>query len=112
MGPRLFCFPLGPGLVRPRAEFEAEGVQAFAYVDELSLGLMQIAANTVSAVPFVRPELDEIGKATNPTKTVALPPKGHVPTVEYVALLAIVNARILLLGWDDGGGCPGRHWRG
>ncbi|CAN0546862.1 unnamed protein product, partial [Laminaria digitata] len=39
MGPAMFCLVLRPGLKRFRQEFEGEGVEAFAYMDDVSLGL-------------------------------------------------------------------------
>ena len=37
MGPAMFCLALLPGLKRFRQEFEREGVEAFAYMDDVSL---------------------------------------------------------------------------
>ncbi|CAN0597194.1 unnamed protein product, partial [Laminaria digitata] len=76
MGPAMFCLALRPGLKRFRQEFEEEGVEAFAYMDDVSLGLTGITANTVRAFAFLRRELDDIGIVVNAAKTVALPPKG------------------------------------
>ncbi|CAN0592776.1 unnamed protein product, partial [Laminaria digitata] len=76
MGPAMFCLALRPGLKRFRQEFEGEGVEAFAYMDDVSLGLMGITANTVRAFTFLRRELDDIGIVVSPAKTVALPLKG------------------------------------
>ena len=42
MGPALFCMPLLPVLKRTRAEFEPKGVEAFAYLDDISIGMMEI----------------------------------------------------------------------
>ncbi|CAM9612988.1 unnamed protein product, partial [Laminaria digitata] len=94
MGPALFCLALRPGLKRFRQEFEGEGVEAFAYMNDVSLGLMGITANTVRAFAFVRRELDGIGIVVSPAKTVAPPPKGHVPTAEKISLLESVDVRI------------------
>ncbi|CAN0376531.1 unnamed protein product [Laminaria digitata] len=49
MDPAMFCLALRPRLKRFRQEFEGEGVEAFAYMDDVSLGLMGITANTVRA---------------------------------------------------------------
>ena len=49
-------------------------------------------------VPFLQYELCKIGTTTNPSKTVALPPKGHVPTPEEIALLGGIGVR-LAEGW-------------
>ncbi|CAM9292589.1 unnamed protein product, partial [Laminaria digitata] len=37
MGPALFCMPLLPVLKRIREEFEQKGVEAFAYLDDISI---------------------------------------------------------------------------
>ncbi|CAM9775707.1 unnamed protein product, partial [Laminaria digitata] len=39
MRPEMFCLALRQGLKRFRQEFEREGVEAFAYMDDVSLGL-------------------------------------------------------------------------
>ncbi|CAN0517664.1 unnamed protein product, partial [Laminaria digitata] len=72
MGPAMFCLALRPGLKRFRQEFEGEGVKAVAYMDDVSLGLTGITANTVRAFAFLRRELDDIGIVVNAAKTVAL----------------------------------------
>ena len=62
MGPAMFCLALRPRLKRFRQEFEREGVEAFAYMDDISLGLTRITANTVRGLgfDFRRRELDDI----------------------------------------------------
>ena len=40
MGPALFCMPLLPVLKRTRAESEPRGVETFAYLDDISIGMM------------------------------------------------------------------------
>ena len=45
-------------------------------------------------MPFLQRELASIGTAMNPSKTVALPRKGHVPTLEEIALLGSDDVRI------------------
>ena len=79
MLPAFFCMPLLPVLKRTRAEFKTRGVETFAYLDDISIGMVQITPDTVGVVPFLMRELSSIGIAINPSKTVALPPKGHVP---------------------------------
>ena len=101
MGPAMFCLALRPGLKRFREEFEGEGVEAFAYMDDISLGLMGVTANTIRAITFLRRELDDIGIVVNPTKTVVLPPKGHAPTVEEISLLESVDIHIAEEGGDE-----------
>ena len=39
MGPALFCMPLLPVLKQTREEFEPKGVEAFAYLDDVSIGM-------------------------------------------------------------------------
>ena len=99
MGPALFCMPLLPVLKRTRAEFEPRGVEAFAYLDDSSIGMMEITPDTVEVVPFFQRELSNIGIAINPSKTVALPSKGHVPTPEQITLLEGIGVSI-----DERGG--------
>ena len=94
MGAALFCMPLLPVLKRIREEFEPRGVEAFAYLDDISIGMSEITPDTVRVVPFLQHELCKIGITMNPSKTVALPPKGHVPTPEEIALLGGIGVRI------------------
>ena len=94
MEPAMFCLALRLELKRFREEFEREGVEAFAYMDDVSLGLMRITADTVRAFAFLRRELEDIGIVVNPTKTIALPPKRCAPTVEEISLLESVGVRI------------------
>ena len=94
MGPAVFCLALRPGLKRFRKEFEVEGVEAFAYMDGISLGLTRITADTVRAFAFLWQELEDIGIVVNAAKTVALPPKGHAPTAEEISLLESVDVSI------------------
>ena len=61
--------------------------------------MSDIIPDTVRVVPFLQHELCEIGITMNPSKTVALPPKGHVPTPEEIALLGGIGVRIA-----EGGG--------
>ena len=99
MGPAMFCLALRPGLKRFRQEFEKERMETFAYMDDVSLGLTGITANTIRAFAFLRRELDDIGIVVNAAKTVAPPPKGHAPTMEGISLLESVEVRIA----DEGG---------
>ena len=39
IGPALFCMPLLPVLKQTREEFEPKGVEAFAYLDDVSIGM-------------------------------------------------------------------------
>ena len=94
VGPAMFCLALRPGLKRFREELEIEGVEAFAYMDDVSLGLTRITAETVRAFAFLQRELKEIGIVVNPAKTVVLPPKGYAPTADEISLLESVDVRI------------------
>ena len=72
MEPALFCMPLLPVLKRTRAEFEPRGVEAFAYVDEIRIGIMEVPADTVEVLPFPqREQLPNIGN--QPTRAKRLP---------------------------------------
>ena len=93
MGPALFRMPLLPVLKRTRAEFEPRGVEAFTCVDD-NIGMTEITPGTVEIVPFLQRELSNIGVAINPSKTVALPGKKHVPKLEQIAPLEGVGIRI------------------
>ena len=63
-----------------------------------SLGHMRITADTVRAFAFLRRVLEDIGIVINPTKTIALPPKGYAPTAEGMSLLESVGVRIASKG--------------
>ena len=91
MGPATFCLAVRPGLKRFREEFEGEGVEAFAYMDDVSLGLMEFTANTVRASAFLGRELDEAMLLRRP--------KAHVPMVEEISLPESIVVRIT----DEGG---------
>ena len=86
--------PLLPVLKRTREEFEPRGVEAFAYLDDISIGMMEITPDTVEVVPFLQRELSNIGVAINPSKTIALPPTGHIPTPEQITLLEGIGVSI------------------
>ena len=94
MGPGMFCLAFRPGLKRFREEFKKEGVEAFAYMDDVSPGLMRIAADTIRAFAFLRWELEDIGIVVNRAKTIALPSKGYASTAEEILLLESFDVRI------------------
>ena len=94
MGSALVCIPLLPVLKWIRGEFEQRGVEAFAYLDDISIGMTEITPDTVEVVPFLQRKLANIGIAINPRKTVALPPKGRVPTPEEISFLQGIDVRI------------------
>ena len=93
MGPAMFCLALQPGLKRFREEIEGE-VETSAYMNDVSVGLLRITANTIRAFAFLRRELEDIGIVVNTSKTVALSPKGHAPTAEDISLLESVDVRV------------------
>ena len=94
MGPTMVCTTLRPGLKRCRDEFEGEGVEAFAVMKYVSLGLVEVTANTVRAFAFLRRELEDIDIVINTTKTVALPPNKHTSTAE-ISLRENADVRIV-----------------
>ena len=73
MGPALFCMSLLPVPRRARAEFEPRGVEAFACLDDISIGMVEITPDNREVVPFLQRELSNVVIAINPSKTVALP---------------------------------------
>lgn len=86
----LLCLSLRKGLKHSHAEFGGgEGVEAFAYPQNISLGIMG-----VTAIPFLRRGLDGIGIVANPAKAVALPVEGSVQTAEDNLLLASFDIQI------------------
>ena len=99
MGSGMFCLALRLGMKRFREEFEGEGAEAFVYMDDVYLGLMEVTANTVKAFDLFRRELDDIGIVVNPAKTMALPPKEDAPMAEEISLFESVDVRIA----DEGG---------
>ena len=64
------------------------------YMDDITLGLVGVTANTVRTMPFLRGDLDGIGIVVTPATTVALSPKWRIPTVEKISLRASIDARI------------------
>ena len=60
----------------------------------LAFGMTEVSVDTVGVVRFLQRELANIEIAINPPKAVALPPKGHVPTLDEIALLEGIDVRI------------------
>ena len=56
--------------------------------------MVEVTSDTVDVVPFLQRELASIGITMNPSKTVALSPKGHEPSPEEIVLLESVDVRI------------------
>lgn len=48
-------------------------------MEDISLGLVGIAANTVRCIAILRRELDDIGSVANRAKTVVISPKEYAP---------------------------------
>lgn len=67
----MFSSALRPALKGFREEFDGEEVEAFAPMDDVSLGLMGVAANMIRAATFLWRGLDDTGIVTNTAKTVA-----------------------------------------
>ena len=99
MGPTLFCLPLRSVLTKVREEYEPQGVEAYGYLDNITIAADEISPGTVGVVSFLERELIARGINLNPAKTVALAPKGHVSTPEETSRLAGVGVRIA----DEGG---------
>ena len=70
MGPDLFCLPLQLVLTRVREEDESQGVEAYAYLDDITIAAEEISPGTVGVVPFLERELTARGINLNPGKTV------------------------------------------
>lgn len=87
------CLELRTRIKRFRDLFEGEGAQAFACMDEVSIGVSGVQASTVRAFAILR-TVDNISIMVNPAKAVALPPDGHIPTMGYVPLLESVHVRV------------------
>ena len=88
----VFCMPLLPVLKRTREEFEPKVVEAFAFLDDISIGMVEVASDTVEVLPSLQRELTSIDIVIHPSEMVAL--KGHVPAMEQIALLEGIDVRI------------------
>ena len=55
---------------------EPKGVEAFAYLDDVIIGMVGVTSDTVDVVPFLQRELASIGIAMNPSKMVSLASEG------------------------------------
>ena len=53
MGPVLFYLPLRPVLTRVREEYESQGVETYAYLDDINIAADEISPGTVGVVPFL-----------------------------------------------------------
>ena len=56
VGPAMFCLPLWPVLTRVREEHESQGVEAYAYSDDITIAADEISPGTLGVVPFIRRE--------------------------------------------------------
>ena len=70
MGPALFGLPLRPVLTKVREEYASQGVEAYAYLDDITIAAEEISPGTVGVVPFLERELTARGINLNPGKTV------------------------------------------
>ena len=59
MGPALFCLPLRPVFTRAREEYELQGVEVYAYLDDITVTADEISPGIVGVVPFLERELRE-----------------------------------------------------
>ena len=82
--PRLFFRPLRPVLTRVREKYDKQGVEAYAYLDDITNAAHEISPRTVGVVSFLERELTARGIHFNQGKTVALAPNGQVPTPEEI----------------------------
>ena len=69
-------------LTKVREEYEPQGVEAYGYLDNITIAADEISPGTVGVVPFLERELITRGIHLGPGKTVSLAPKGHVLTPE------------------------------
>lgn len=53
MGPALFFLPPQSVLMRVREEYETQGVEAYAYLDQIPIAAHEISPGTVGVVPFL-----------------------------------------------------------
>lgn len=79
----LFCIPLLPVLKRTREKCRQGVLKRSPSWTASALE----GSDTVDVAPFLQRELTNIGIATNPRKTVDLPPKEQLPTLEEIAIL-------------------------
>ena len=85
VAPALFWLQLRPVLRRVWEEYESRGIEAFAYLDDITVAGHEISPGMVGVAPFLERELTAGGIQLNPGKTVSLAPKGHVPTPEEIS---------------------------
>ena len=72
----LFWLPLRPVLMRVREEYESQGVEAYAYPDDITMAAHDIPPGTVGAVPFLEQELTARGIHLNPGEDGCVLPEG------------------------------------
>ena len=93
-----FCLAWQPGLERFQEDFEGESTQAFAFMDDIHLGLTGINANTPRAITFLQRGVDGIGIVVNPAKVWVYLRKGTTPTAAGILLLESADVRFATLG--------------
>ena len=106
MKPALFSMPFLPVLKRNREKSEAKGVEAFAYLDDISIGMIEVTSDTVEAAPFLQPKLASISMAIIPRKTAVIPTKGHISTLDDFIFLEGISVSIAERGGVEVVGVP------
>ena len=75
MGPALFCLLLRLVLTRVRGEYESQGVEAYAYLEDITIAADEISPGTVGVVPVFE-RVDSEGHTPQPGQNGCLGPKG------------------------------------
>ena len=75
MGPALFFLPLRSVLTRVREEYESQGVEAYAYLDDITIAADEISPGMVGVVPFLE-RVDSEGHTRQPGQDGCLGPEG------------------------------------
>lgn len=96
--PALFCNSPRTSLGGLRAQCEPKGIEVVAYVDDVSLAMLELNEQAVQGVTFLRGELAVMGGGTNDAEAVALPPPSHVATEAEFSLLAGVGVGVAEVG--------------
>ena len=96
MGPVMFWLALRPGLKRFREELEGEGVEALAYMDDVSrpYGGHGQHAKSLCLPPARARRRWQWGQVST-AKMVAPPSKRNAPTAEEMSLLESVDVHVV-----------------
>ena len=100
------AMPLRPVLTKVREGYESQGVEAYAYPDDMAVTAGDISLGTMGGVPFLERELTAKGVHLSQGRTVGLTPKGHVPTLEDISPLVGVGVRVADRGRINMAGVP------